>query len=85
MINLKKVRTQFSPVTDYLRNNYPIEPYESKNIIGDLDYTINLQYSTTPDPNISDSLVIFSNGYTQIFDCDISYITLNDLPLPPTP
>lgn len=83
LINLKKVRTQLSPVTNYMRNNYKIEPYESKDIIGDLGYTINLEYQDIP--SISDSLVIFSNGYNQIFDCDISYIRLNDLPLPPAP
>jgi len=30
---------------------------------------------------ISDSLVCFSSGYTQIFDCNITYTSLNETPL----
>ncbi len=80
LINLKKVRSQTSPVTIYEINNFEITKYNTVDIVAEKGLKINLQYSTTPNPIISDSLVIFSNGYTQIFDCDISYDTLNDLP-----
>ncbi len=83
LINLKKIRSQVSPVTIYTINEFKIEAYDTVDIVATKGLNINLEYSTTPDPIISDSLVIFSNGYSQIFDCDISYIQLNTLP--PTP
>lgn len=30
-------------------------------------------------PNINDSLICFSNGPTQVFDCTVIYYTLNEL------
>lgn len=85
LVNLKKVRTQISPISVYEINEFTIGAYDTVDIVAVKGLKIYLEYSTTPDPSISDSLVIFSNGYSQIFDCDISYIRLNDLPLPPTP
>ncbi len=83
LINLKKIRSQVSPVTIYTINEFRIEAYDTVDIVAAKGLKINLEYSTTPDPIINDSLVIFSNGYSQIFDCDISYIRLNDLPITP--
>jgi hypothetical protein len=40
------------------------------------EYT--LQYTTSPP--LTNSLVCFSNGYTQKFDCTVYYYTLNELP-----
>jgi len=37
----------------------------------------NLEYSST----ITESLVCYSNGVQQIFDCDVSYALLNELPM----
>lgn len=80
LVNLQKVRTQFSPISIYEINEFIIEAYDTVDIVAAKGLKIYLEYSTTPNPSISDSLVIFSNGYSQIFDCDISYIRLNDLP-----
>lgn len=85
VVNVKKIRSQASPVTIYTINEFEIAKYDTVDIVAVKGLQINLEYSTIPDPSISDSLVIFSNGYNQIFDCDISYIQLNDLPLLPTP
>ena len=84
LVNLKKIRSQTSPVTIYTINEFRIEAYDTVDIVAIKGLKINLEYSTTPNP-ISDRLVIYSNGYSQIFDCDISYMRLNDLPIPPTP
>lgn len=91
LVNLKKIRTQNTFPTPtilkevFTRNNCPIEPYDTVDILANRGLKINLEYDTISIPSISDSLVIFSNGYTQIFDCDISYMTLNDLPVPVPP
>ncbi|CAB4124186.1 hypothetical protein UFOVP51_62 [uncultured Caudovirales phage] len=85
LVNLKKVRSQISSISVYEINDFEIKAYDTVDIVAAKGLNIYLQYSTTPDPSISDSLAIFSNGYTQVFDCDISYIILNDLPLPPAP
>ena len=37
----------------------------------------NLEYTST----ITESLVCYSNGTQQIFDCDVSYALLNELPM----
>ena len=79
--NLKKIRTQTSPVEIFYVNELPIEPYETVDVVAKLGLQIFLEYSTTPNPLRSDSLICFTNGYTQICDCEISYTRLNDLPL----
>jgi hypothetical protein len=81
--NLKKIRTQTSPVEIFYINEFEIKPYETVDVIAKIGLQIFLEYSATPDPSVSDSLVCFTNGYTQICDCEISYTRLNDLPLPP--
>ena len=81
---LKKARMQTPPVEPiFLINEFPIGPYETVDVVAKLGLQIFLQYSTTPNPLISDSLICFTSGYTQIIDCEISYTRLNDLPLPP--
>jgi hypothetical protein len=76
--NLQKVRAQTSPVTIYYINELEIAPYTTIDII---DTTGGLQLEYNLSPSISDSLVCFSNGYTQIFDCDVCYAQLNQLPV----
>jgi len=83
LVNLKAIRTGSGAVTTYEDNQFPLEPYERIDLVKECGHEFHLEYKDTPA--ISESLVIFSNGYTQIFDCNISYITLNDLPLPPPP
>lgn len=80
--NLKKIRDQISPVEIFYINEFPIEPYKTVDVIARLGLQVFLEYTTTPNPSVSDSLVCFTNGYTQICDCEISYTRLNDLPLP---
>lgn len=79
--NLKKIRTQTTPVEIFYVNELPIGPYETVDVVAKIGLQIFLEYSTTPNPLISDSLICFTNGYTQICDCEISYTRLNDLPL----
>jgi hypothetical protein len=69
--------TTNTPSSIYYINELEIAPYKTVDII-DTTGVINLQYSVTP--YISDRLVCFSNGYTQIFDCDVIYAQLNELP-----
>lgn len=77
---LKKART---PPSDeiFLINEFPIEPYQTVDVIAKIGLQIFLQYSAAPNPLISDSLICFTHGYTQKIDCDISYTTLNETPL----
>jgi sRNA-binding regulator protein Hfq len=74
--NLKKVRTQTSPVTIFYVNEFLIKAYDTVDIVDKFALEIFLQYSA--DPSIVDSLVCFSNGYTQVFDCEVSYTQLNE-------
>jgi len=76
--NLQKVRTQTSPVTIFYVKELEIKPYTTIDII-DITGVLQLKYNLTP--SISDSLVCFSNGYTQIFDCEVCYAQLNELPM----
>lgn len=79
LVNLQKIRTQTGTTSVFIINELEIEPYDTVDIVAKKGLKIYLEYNTVAIPSISDSLVIFSNGYTQIFDCDISYITLNVL------
>ncbi len=65
------------PHTIFLTNEFEILPYKTVDICDSIGI-LNLQYSITP--YISDSLTCFSNGYTQIFDCEVTYAQLNELP-----
>ena len=77
--NLKKIRTQISPVEIYYINEFEIKGYETVDVIARLGLQIFLEDSA--NPSVVDSLECFTNGYTQILDCEISYTRLNDLPL----
>ena len=78
-LNLKKIRTQTSPVEIYYINEFEIKGYETVDVIARLGLQVFLEYSA--DPSVVDSLECFTNGYTQIVDLEISYTQLNDLPL----
>lgn len=77
IFNLQKVRSQLSPITINYINEYEIPAYGVVDVIAVLGLQIFLQYTSGP-PSISDSLKCFSNGYTQIFDCEIAYTQLNE-------
>ena len=62
----------------YAFNEFPIAPYKTVNVIKKTG-VITLTFSTKPF--VSDSLVCFSNGYTQVFDCHVNYAQLNELPM----
>jgi hypothetical protein len=77
--NLQKVRTiGTTQATISYVNQFEIQTYNTVDIVAQFGLQIYLQYSITP--SISDSLVCFSNGYTQTFDCEITYTILNELP-----
>lgn len=76
--NLKKVRSQITPVEIYYLNELEIKAYQTIDVIKELGFNIFLQYQ--PLPAISDSLVCFSNGLNQKFDCEVCYSSLNELP-----
>lgn len=78
LVNLKAIRDDGVITTTYEDNNFDIEPYKRMDLVKECGHAFYLEYKNTP--SISESLVIYSNGYTQIFDCNISYITLNELP-----
>ena len=69
------VNTSFSSV---IKNEFEIPPYANINVLQDTGL-LRLQYNLTP--YMSDQLVCFSNGYTQLFDCNIVYLELNETPL----
>lgn len=85
--NLKLVKTQDTPAESFLINELPIAPFKSINALEFLEKdstsfkggVLHLEYSATP--SISDSLVCFSNGATQIFDCTVNFTRLNELPI----
>lgn len=60
----------------YHINELEISPYSTIDVI---DITGVLQLDFNVIPYVSDSLVCFSNGYTQVFDCDVNYVQLNEL------
>jgi hypothetical protein len=66
------------PSTIYYVNELEISPYSTIDVI-DITGILNLQFSITP--YLTDKLVCFSNGYTQVFDCEVNYAQLNELPL----
>jgi hypothetical protein len=79
--NLQRQRTGDNPVLTFLVNQFEIKGYQTVDIIERLGLQIFLEYSTSPNPVIIDSLICFSNGKTQEFDCEVNYTRLNDLPL----
>lgn len=82
-LNLKKVSIQIpaSNSTDiFLLSDFEIKGRSSVNLV-DIIGEQTLRFSMAP--NIIENLICFSNGYTQKYDCDISYMQLNELPLTP--
>ena len=76
--NLKKLRTQDTPVEIFHLNELEITPYKTIDAIEELGLNIFLTFQETP--SISDSLVCFSNGKSQQFDCEVNYTALKELP-----
>lgn len=76
--NLKKLRSQDTPVEIFHLNELEIKPYKTIDAIEELGLNIFLQYQESPA--ISDSLICFSNGSTQKFDCEVNYTALKELP-----
>jgi hypothetical protein len=62
-----------------LINELEIKPYVNVNVICSTGI-LTLEYN--PRPFTSDKLVCFSNGYTQLFNCNVEIIQLNELPIP---
>lgn len=79
--NLKRQRSGGAAVTTFIINQFEVKAYETVDVMERLGLQVFLEYSLAL--NITDSLICFSNGYTQIFDCEVNYTRLNDLPLPP--
>jgi hypothetical protein len=63
--------------TIYYVNELEIAPYSTVDIVDTIG-VLNLQYEV--GPYISDRLLCFSNGYTQVFDCEVTCAQLNELP-----
>lgn len=76
--NLKKLRSQEVPVEIFHLNELEIKPYKTIDAIKELGVNIFLRYQKTPA--ISDSLICFSNGSGQNFDCEVNYTSLKELP-----
>ena len=76
--NLKKLRAQDTPVEIFHLNELEIKPYKTIDAIEELGLNIFLQYQQTPA--IGDSLICFSNGLNQTFDCEVLYSKLNEAP-----
>lgn len=71
------VFTRYFPLSINLVNEYEIKPYANENFICKIGATT-LKYNVRPF--ISEKLVCFSNGYTQLYDCNIEYVQFNELP-----
>jgi hypothetical protein len=70
-INLKIIRLLANPtVENYIVKDVLIQPNESKNLLSLGNLEIFLENG--------DSLLCFSNGYSEIFDCTICYSLLNE-------
>lgn len=77
--NLKKITIETPDRQIFLINEYEIKPYNTIDIVKEKGLNIFLRHSNAP--SVSDSLVCFSNGLTQIFDCELNYTQLKQLPL----
>ena len=67
-----------NPISTELINELEIPPYGNVNVLQSTGL-LRLQYNLRP--YISDKLVCFSKGYTQLFNCNIVYLQLNETPL----
>jgi hypothetical protein len=77
--NLQQVKSSAETSEVFLINEFEIAPLKSVDVLGELGLTLNLKFSVIP--GVSDSLVCFSNGSTQVFDCTVIYSKLNELPI----
>lgn len=77
--NLKLLDSKESPEEAFLINELSIDAFSSIDVLKACDLTIYLQHSLLPI--FSDSLVCFSNGSTQVFDCTVNYAQLTELPM----
>lgn len=64
-------------VSSFILNELLIDPYTTVNII-DLSGVLNLAFTRTP--YLNDQLRSYTNGYTQVYDCEVNYTLLNELP-----
>lgn len=70
-INLKIIRLLSDPsIETYIVKDVLIQPNESKNLLSLGSLEIFLENG--------DNLLCFSNGYSEIFDCTVSYTILNE-------
>jgi len=60
-----------------ISNQKELVLYNTVDLVKVLGIPMNLQYTS----EITESLTIYSNGYTQIFDCSVIYSRLNELPM----
>ena len=77
--NLQKVRVAAIPTQIFYVNEFIIKGYNSIDVLKELGLNIFLEYSVIP--SVSDSLVCFSGGYSQKFDCEVTYTRLNETPI----
>jgi len=78
---LKHLETTISPIETVSIPEFEIKPLTAVDIVAEFGLTIILKYKEAPDPSLVSSLICFTNGYTQKFDCTVSYQVLKDLPL----
>ena len=77
-INLKQFRDRLlNPITSFCLNEFEIKPYDTVDLLEKIGL-IQLEYSTA---SYHDSLICYSNGYTQKFDCNVVYAKLKELPV----
>lgn len=76
--NLQKSRASAAPVEIFYIHEFEIKPYHTVDILKELRFNVFLQYQE--NPSIVDSLICFSNGSKQLFDCEVSYTRLNEAP-----
>lgn len=70
--------TAYTPSSIFFINEMEIKPYRTENALLEIGVQ-HLKYSLTP--YVVSSIVCFSNGYTQVFDCKPNFATLNELPM----
>ncbi len=77
--NLKRDRSGDTVISTFLINQFEVKAYETVDVLARLGLQIFLEYNLS-GPALNDSLVCYSNGNMQIFDCEVNYTRLNDLP-----
>lgn len=72
-VNLKTVRLLSDPIENFNVHNVLIKPNQSCNLVSLFGLEIFLRDG--------DSILCFSGGYTQQFDCTVCYTKFNELPM----